>query len=145
MLIAKRTRFEAIFDVPLEERLTGDGWLQSFTKAYKIKEFRRHGEAGSDVTAAVEAERIRVSTILSKFVPKNRFNFDETSLFTFAPPDHGLATRQMSRKKSDKFRITLGFACNADGSEKLPICFIGKSAKPQCFKGKTPQAWGFDY
>jgi len=46
----------------------------------------------------------------------------------------------MSGKKKDKFRITIGFACNADGTEKLPAFYIGKSKKPQCFKGKTPQA-----
>jgi len=51
----------------------------------------------------------------------------------------------MSGKKTDKFRITLGFACNADGSEKLPVFFIGKSKKPRCFRGQTPQARGFYY
>jgi len=43
------------------------------------------------------------------------------------PPDQGLATKQMSGKKGSKNRITLGFACNADGSEKLEIFFIRKS------------------
>ena len=32
-----------------------------------------------------------------------------------APPDRGLATKHMSGKKKDRFRITLGFACNANG------------------------------
>jgi hypothetical protein len=36
----------------------------------------------------------------------------------------------MAGKKKEKFRITLGFACNADGSEKLPLLFIGKAKKP---------------
>jgi len=48
----------------------------------------------------------------------------------------------MSGKKCDKFCITLGVACNADGSEKLPLSFIGKLVKPQCFKGKTPMLRG---
>jgi hypothetical protein len=51
----------------------------------------------------------------------------------------------MSGKKKDKFRISIGFACNADGSEKLPAFYIGKSKKPHCFKGQTPQAHGFYY
>ena len=49
---------------------------------------------------------------------------------------------------SDKFHLTLGFACNADGSEKLPLFFIGKSKRPQCFKRlkkKTPGDEGFYY
>ncbi|KIJ48341.1 hypothetical protein M422DRAFT_162554 [Sphaerobolus stellatus SS14] len=56
MLVAKRARFEAALDVPEAERLTGDGWLKSFTKAYNIKEFMRHGEAGSVDLASVAAE-----------------------------------------------------------------------------------------
>ena len=39
----------------------------------------------------------------------------------------------------------IGFACNADGNEKLPAFFIGKSAKPKCFNKKTPNEHGFYY
>ncbi|KIK90959.1 hypothetical protein PAXRUDRAFT_150715, partial [Paxillus rubicundulus Ve08.2h10] len=46
-----------------------------------------------------------------------------------APPDHGLTTKQTSRKKKDKFYITIGFACNANGSEKLEPFFVGKAKK----------------
>jgi hypothetical protein len=62
-----------------------------------------------------------------------------------APPDRGLSTKQMSGKKADKFRITLGLACNSDGSEKLPPLFIGKSAKPVPFQRKSPRTQGFVY
>jgi hypothetical protein len=115
------------------------------SNSYKIREHQRHGEAGSVNPAAVEAEQIRVWEILARFAPKDRFNFDETGLFAFVPPDQGLATKQMSGKKKSKFRITLGFACNADGSEKLPPFYIGKSKKPRCFKNQTPQQRGFYY
>jgi len=80
------------------------------SNSYKIKEFRRHGEAGSVDPAAVKAEQICVREILAKFAPRDRFNFDETGLFAFVPPDRGLATKQMSGKKKSKFRITLGLA-----------------------------------
>lgn len=36
MLFEKRKRFEERFDVPLEEKLTGDGWVQSFCKTYVL-------------------------------------------------------------------------------------------------------------
>jgi hypothetical protein len=62
-----------------------------------------------------------------------------------APPDHGLATKQMSGRKKDKFRISVGFACNVDGSEKLEPFFIGRARKPQCFKKQTPEQRGFYY
>jgi hypothetical protein len=113
--------------------------------SYKIKEYRRHGEAGSVDLAAVEAERVRMREILAPFPKKDRFNFDETSLFAFAPPDRGLATQQMSGKKRSKFRITIGVACNADGSEKFPMMFIGKYKRPRCFKKSGPVAQGFYY
>ncbi|KIJ26760.1 hypothetical protein M422DRAFT_191800 [Sphaerobolus stellatus SS14] len=145
MLSEKRAIFEERFSVREDERLKGAGWIASFCKAYNLKERRRHGEAGSVDLAAVEVEWKRVAEILSQFDLKDMFNFDEMSLFACAPPDHGLSTKQMSGKKSDKFRITLSLACNADGSKKLPPIFIGKSAKPRCFKGKTPQSLGFDY
>ena len=72
-------------------------------------------------------------------------NVDETALFAFAPPDCGLATQQMSGKKKDKFRITLSFACNASGTEKFPIVFIGRYKQPRCFKRTSPEQLGFYY
>lgn len=64
---------------------------------------------------------------------------------TSAPPDRGLASKQMSGKKKEKFRITIAFACNADGSERLPPIYIGKAKKPRCFKRQTPAQYGFYY
>jgi hypothetical protein len=51
-----------------------------------------------------------------------------------APPDWGLASSQMSGKKSNCFRITITFICNQNSSEKWPIFYIGKSKQPHCFK-----------
>jgi hypothetical protein len=116
---------------------------------YNIMEYRRHREARSvDHKAdheAVVAEQIRLREILAPFAKKDRWNFDESALFAFAPPDRGLATQQSSGEKKSKFRITLGFACNADGSEKSEIIFIGKWKQPQCFGKLSPNARGFDY
>jgi len=81
MLKEKRRKFEELFGVPEEEQLSGDGWLTPFCKAYKMQEHRRHGEAGSVDPDAVDIERKRCAEILSKFAPRDRWNFDETSLF----------------------------------------------------------------
>jgi len=51
----------------------------------------------------------------------------------------------MSGKKKEKFRITIGLACNADGSEKFDPIYIGKSKKPRCFKNNSPEQQGFYY
>ena len=110
-----------------------------------MKEYRRHGEAASANPVVVETEWKRLREVLARFAKKDRWNFDESSLFAFAPPDRGLATHQMNGKKRSKFRITLGFACNADGSEKMPLVFIGKSRQPRCFKARSPAQHGFYY
>ncbi|EIN10152.1 DDE-domain-containing protein, partial [Punctularia strigosozonata HHB-11173 SS5] len=144
MLMEKRARFEKHLNVPESECLHGHGWINSFKKAYGIREHVRHGEAGSLDPEMVEAERVRVREKLARYRPEDRFNADETGLFAYAPPDRGLATAQMSGKKKERFRITLLFACNSTGSEKRPIMFIGKSKKPRCFK-RPPGTYGFYY
>ena len=100
---------------------------------YKLKETRRHGEAGSVDIAKVKAEQARIKELLVSFQPEDRWNMDESALFAFATPDHGLARMKMSGKKSNKFRITVVFACNSNGTEKKKLFFIGRSKKPWCF------------
>lgn len=61
-----------------------------------------------------------------------------------APPDHGLVTKQMSGKKKEKFCITVAFAANSDGTEKMFPVHIGKYKNPQCFKAnpnKVKKLW----
>ena len=94
---------------------------------YKLKEIRRHGEAASVDLKAVKAERERVKRINALYPPEDTLNLDETLFFPKAPPDRGLATKHMSGQKKDKFRIPFTVACNATGTEKLPLLFIGKS------------------
>ena len=67
--------------IPDAEKRKGDGWIAPFCKAYNIKGHRQHGEAGSVDLVAVSAERERIAKLLSTFPMKDRFNFDETSLF----------------------------------------------------------------
>ena len=62
-----------------------------------------------------------------------------------APPNQGLSTTLMSGKKKKKFQLTLGLACNSDGSKKLPLFFIGKYKKPCSFKNNTAASYEFDY
>ena len=81
MLQEKQKRFEDLLGVPEEEWLSGVGWLPSFTKTYNLQEHRRHGEAGSVDLDAVAAKRQRIAKILVKFAPRDRWNFDEMSLF----------------------------------------------------------------
>ena len=90
-------------------------------------------EAGSVDIAIVKAEQACIKELLDRFQPEDQWNVNESALFAFAPPDHGLSQRQMSGKCANKFWVTLAFTCNSDGSEKMDLFFIGKSKKPQCF------------
>jgi hypothetical protein len=49
----------------------------------------------------------------------------------------------MAGKKKEKFRITMFFACNTDGSECIPPMYIGKAKKPCCVKKQSPAEHGF--
>lgn len=117
MLMEKRRRIEDMMDVPDTQRLEGEGWMRSFCKAWQIREVRQHGEAGSVDQVAVAKERIRLQAILAKFAKCDRWNIDESGLVVFTIPDRTLASGPMSGKKLNKFRITVCFAVNADGSE----------------------------
>ena len=69
MLREKRKRFEEEFNVPADECL-GDGWVPSLCKTYRLKEYRRHGEASSTDPEAVEAERKRIQGVLALFAER---------------------------------------------------------------------------
>lgn len=72
MLREKRKRFEDKFNnVPDNERLLGEAWIQSFCKAYKIRKHRQHGESGSVDTKAVAIEQEHCHRILAKFAPRD--------------------------------------------------------------------------
>jgi DDE superfamily endonuclease len=50
-------------------------------------------------------------------------------------PDRTLSSKALVGGKRAKSRITANLCCNADGSDKLPIWFIGKFNKLHCFRG----------
>ncbi|KAL4064000.1 hypothetical protein V8B97DRAFT_1920277 [Scleroderma yunnanense] len=121
-LMAKHGKFENAFQVPEVERLKTRGWGTNFCKVYNLKEFCRYGEAGSVDIEAVAKEREQIQKIYTEYPSEDNLNFDES--------DCGLASKQMSGKKSNKFQITFGFMCNATGTEKWLIFYIGKSKQP---------------
>ena len=81
MLQAKRKRFEILLQVPEDQQLSGKGWIPPFCRQFKIKEYRRHGEAGSVDLDAVVTERVRLQGVLEKYAPRDRLNFDESGMF----------------------------------------------------------------
>jgi hypothetical protein len=83
----------------------------------------------------------KLQELLKKYEPQDIYNADETGLFWMMLPDNclGFAGKSHHGQKQPKVRITLLVSANMDGSDKLPLLVIGKSAKPRAFKGvKVP-------
>ena len=83
--------------------------------------------------------------IKAQYSDADSYNGDESGFIPSVPPDATLCSEQMSGKKKSKKQITAYFICNASGTDKCELVFIGKAKKPQYFKKKTLQSLGFYY
>ncbi|KAE9528600.1 hypothetical protein AGLY_012175 [Aphis glycines] len=113
-----------------------DGWLSNFKKRHNLVFKKICGESASVDEGMCNDWQIILQDLLCEYYPKNVFNADETGLFFKCLPDRTLTFKneKCHGGKLSKERVTLLLAVNMDGSEKLRPLFIGKSAKPRCFK-----------
>ncbi|KAI1005425.1 hypothetical protein K3495_g2794 [Podosphaera aphanis] len=112
--------------LPIDKQLYigfSNGWLQSF----------------------FEQELPSLKALLSGYASRDIFKADEIGLFYLMSPDQTISARQTEGMKKDKTRITILFCVNADGSEKLPPLFIGKSQRPRLFGKKKADEYGLEY
>lgn len=116
-----------------------NGWLAGFKQRHGIRGRIRYGEAAGVDEAAIAEQLAAVQAIARQYPPHDCYNCDETGLFYKSLPDRGLGTSRKSGHKADKSRITAHFCCNADGSDKVPIWFIGNAANPRCFGAASVQ------
>ena len=102
-----------------------------------MKERRRYGEAAS---AQLDEEYIRIIEEIReearKYPTDCMYNIDETRKYWKIKPDRSLTTQVEHSRKKDKARITACLTCNATGTDRLLIWFIGKAKRPNCFKNK---------
>ena len=124
----------------LECPVWSDGWLTRFKKRSDMKERRRHGEAGS---AQLDEDTDRIMQEIRDECRKHTadciYNMDETGYYWKMQPDRSLSTFEESGKKKDKARITVNLTCNATGTDRLPLWYIGKAKCPNCFKAERLQ------
>ena len=76
--------FADMCGVPQDERLTlSEGWLSKYKLRMGLKGVKRHGEAASASTEAIEKERHRIQNIIEQMglAARDVFNMDETGLF----------------------------------------------------------------
>ncbi|GFS99635.1 tigger transposable element-derived protein 4 [Trichonephila clavipes] len=78
-----------------------------------------------------------LSDLMKEHEPRDIFNTDKTRLFFKCLPEKTFTFRKEKCHggKHSKERLTILLAVNMDGSEKITLLVIGKSAKPRCFKG----------
>lgn len=139
MIIAQAKRYHEELNLTTPCKYTF-GWLDKFKKRHGIRQIRIHGEKISadhdsaevfidEIAAIIKEENISLEQI---------YNADETALFWRYMPRKTLATleeKKPSGVKDIKERLTVLACANAAGTHKLKLMIIGKSARPQSFKG----------
>jgi len=84
VLRQKWKQFADLAGIPEDERLNlSEGWLTRFKDRNGLKQFKRHGEAGSADPEQVAKEKQRIQELVEKYGYRLRdiFNMDETDLF----------------------------------------------------------------
>jgi hypothetical protein len=114
------------------------GWVYRFRKRHGIRCRRKQGEAGSVPVDAIEDGRSDMRKLTDRYAFKDIYNMDETSFFYRAEAPCTLSKeKDVVGRKADKTRITMAVTTNADGSDKVPLLFIGKSKCHACSRGVT--------
>lgn len=117
-----------------------EGWLDKFKKSHSIKARRQFGEAASADTGA-ETDRImaKIREEAAKYEAGDIYNMDETGYLWKTTPDQSLGTSRHTGGKKEKARVTAALCCNSTGTDRLPIWYIGKAARPTCFRSARIQ------
>lgn len=108
-------------------------WLQ---KKVRLDVQEKQGEKlFADFEGAKSWLENRLPVNKAEFHPMDIFNCDETGLYWRGLPDRGFVPGNVVAPgaKVAKDRITVLICCNADGSEKIPLFFIGNAAQPRKF------------
>ena len=84
---------------------------------------------------------IEIRDVLSQYDPKNIYNMDESGLFYRLGPSRTYLTANESKRgtrstefQKQKSRISIVMCVNCDGCHILPVCHIGTSTNPHCFR-----------
>ena len=111
---------------------TSNGWFDRFKRRHNLS-FHTVWRKPDLVT---EWQSKTLPDLLSKFEAKDIFNADETGVLYRLLPDKTWSFKgdPCNGTKRSKDRLSVMVAANMDGSEKLPLFVIGKSAKPRYFK-----------
>jgi hypothetical protein len=123
-----------------------EGWLAGFKSRFNFRRRRKAREASSiTITEDILSQMSQIRVIKAQYSATDTYNMDETGLCWKKLPNSGLTTSS-SGKKLNKTRIAANICCNEDGSDKVPLWFIGTAHRPRCFVQnhiKNPENKGF--
>ena len=120
--------------------VASNGWFQNFRIRRGFTSINLKGESASADHAAAKVYPKEFQKIVSdgKYLPKQIFNFDETSFYYKSPPSRTYVNNiNKTKKKGTKIlkdRATLLLGGNAHGHKMKPY-LLYKSENPRCFKG----------
>ena len=104
-------------------------WWQFFMKLRGIRYRKIVGSKKRLEPGAVEKERSRLLTILSKYRPEVSFNYDESAVLTEFKGYYSIHTTEMDgkiNKGDEKKRLTMGAFISMSGEVLMPM-FVGKN------------------
>ena len=111
-----------------------EGWFSGFKERHNIKEYVKHGEAGSAPISELSTYREQIKSITSQYQLSDISNADETGLFWKLEPSRVLSTGPVAGRKKSKEGITIMLTCNADGTEELKPLLIHKYQNPRAIR-----------
>lgn len=77
--------------------------------------------------------------------PEDVYNLDETALYYSRAPSKTVSRDPVLGTEQSKHQVTVAVATNAEGSDKLPLLFVGTARQPRCFDRLTGEQHGVVY
>ncbi|CAF0778558.1 unnamed protein product [Brachionus calyciflorus] len=124
-------------NIPMKDNFeASDGWVRNFLERFQLASKLFSGESESAAVQEIPKFIDKLKALLESYSPDNIYNADETGLFFRLGPNRTIAKKNENCKgsKKDKSRITILFAANVTGSNKVKPFVIGKSIRPRCMK-----------
>lgn len=113
-------------------------WICRWKARHSITFKVLQGEGGAVTPDMIhEWSTTTLPRILDRYELEAIYNADEAGLAWRQQTEgtHTFKSTVRKGRKVSKERITMLVAANSDGTDKLPLLIIGKSARPRCFKG----------
>lgn len=135
--VIKEKAKEIAISLNIDDFKASDGWYTGFKNRHDLVLKKTVGHEDRIEPNTINKWREHeLPKILANYPLENIYNADETGLFFELLPDKTVTTKYDRCKfhNNSKNRITVMFAVNFSGCDKLQPLVIGKSKNPRCFK-----------